>query len=201
MSLIVMEYLAPPFQTLRKGILAGQIYPNMARQITEFLSKSLFFTSALALKSVAFRAKRVEYHNPELCCATEQVIFMDAYYDAPSNAYLKPELNEDVKDLCADVAAKVAIGRLRSLFLSKCQALIHADFHTGSVMVTQNELYVIDSEFAFCGPMAFDIGKFIGNLLLTYYALDGHETDNQPRTTQQEWLLDSAIKVRIQRLR
>ena len=40
---------------------------------------------------------------------------------------------------------------------------------------------VIDCEFAFYGPMAFDIGKFIANLLLAYYAVDGHATPEQPR--------------------
>lgn len=195
MSLIVMEYLAPPFQTLRCGIMAGEIYHKMPKQVAEFLAKSLFYTSTLALKSDAFRAKLVEYSNPELCRATEQVIFMDAYYEAPTNAYLKPELNEVVSNLCKNINAKVAIGHLRNLFLSKPQALIHADFHTGSVMVTQEATYVIDGEFAFYGPMAFDIGKFIGNLLLAYYALDGHASDTNPRTEQQLWLLESVVKV------
>ena len=40
---------------------------------------------------------------------------------------------------------------------------------------------VIDCEFAFVGPMAFDIGKFIGNLLLAYFAADGHATPERPR--------------------
>jgi len=29
--------------------------------------------------------------------------------------------------------------------------------------------------------MAFDIGKFIANLLLAYFAVDGHATPEQPR--------------------
>ena len=195
MSLIVMEYLAPPFQSLRAGILAGKTYPMMPNQVAEFLAQSLFFTSALALKSDVYRAKVKEFHNPELCQATEQVIFMDAYYDAPTNAYLKPEFEHAAADLRNDIEAKVAIGRLRNAFLSKMQALIHSDFHTGSVMVKEDAMVVFDSEFAFYGPMAFDVGKFIGNLLLTFFALDGHSTTDLPREEQQEWILDSVIQV------
>lgn len=33
---------------------------------------------------------------------------------------------------------------------------------------------MIDPEFAYYGPMAFDVGKIIANLLLCFFALDGH---------------------------
>ena len=54
--------------------------------------------------------------------------------------------------------------------------MIHGDLHTGSIMVTATETRVIDPEFAFYGPMGFDIGAVIGNLLLAYFAQAGHET-------------------------
>ena len=38
------------------------------------------------------------------------------------------------------------------------EALIHGDLHTGSIMVTESETRVIDPEFAFYGPMGFDVG-------------------------------------------
>jgi hypothetical protein len=40
-------------------------------------------------------------------------------------------------------------------------------------MATQSTTFVIDPEFAFCGPMAFDVGKALGNLLLAFFAADG----------------------------
>lgn len=33
---------------------------------------------------------------------------------------------------------------------------------------------MIDPEFAYYGPMAFEVGKIIANLLLCFFALDGH---------------------------
>lgn len=41
-------------------------------------------------------------------------------------------------------------------------------------MVTRESTQVIDPEFAFYGPMGFDIGAFLGNLILAFFAQDGH---------------------------
>jgi 5-methylthioribose kinase len=41
--------------------------------------------------------------------------------------------------------------------------MCHGDLHAGSIMVTDTETRVIDPEFAFYGPMGFDIGMLIGN--------------------------------------
>ncbi len=46
------------------------------------------------------------------------------------------------------------------------QALIHGDLHTGSIMVNEQDTKVIDPEFAFYGPMGFDVGTLLANLLL-----------------------------------
>ena len=41
-------------------------------------------------------------------------------------------------------------------------------------MVTRESTQAIDPEFAFYGPMGFDIGAFLGNLILAYFSQDGH---------------------------
>ena len=78
--------------------------------------------------------------------------------------------------------------KLQAKFVERAQALLHGDMHTGSLMVTQDTTYAIDAEFAVYGPIAFDVGKFIANLLLAFFALDGHSTDAEPRTQQRAWL-------------
>lgn len=59
-------------------------------------------------------------------------------------------------------------------FCERSQALLHGDLHTGSVMVTHDSTQVIDPEFGFYGPMGFDTGAFLGNLILAYFSQDGH---------------------------
>ena len=59
--------------------------------------------------------------------------------------------------------------------MTSAEALIHGDLHTGSIMMTTEDTRVIDPEFAFIGPMGFDVGAVIGNLFLAYFAQGGHE--------------------------
>ena len=42
-------------------------------------------------------------------------------------------------------------------------------------MVTEDDTKVIDPEFAVMGPMGFDVGKLLGNLLLSFFSQRGHE--------------------------
>ena len=55
-------------------------------------------------------------------------------------------------------------------------------------MVTQDTTYAIDAEFAVYGPIAFDVGKFMANLLLAFFALDGHSSSGDTRSKQRDWL-------------
>ncbi|MXD18366.1 phosphotransferase, partial [Escherichia coli] len=74
-------------------------------------------------------------------------------------------------------------------FMTEAQALLHGDLHSGSIMVTDTDTKVIDPEFGFMGPMAFDIGNYIGNLLLAYFSRPGWDANEQRRADYQEWLL------------
>lgn len=73
-------------------------------------------------------------------------------------------------------------------FCEQHQALLHGDLHTGSLMVTASSTWMIDAEFAFYGPIAFDVCKLIANLLLAFLAADGHATADEPRTEQRRWM-------------
>ena len=56
-------------------------------------------------------------------------------------------------------------------------------------MVTDDDTRIIDPEFAFYGPMGFDLGAFLGNLLLNWYAQPGHATQPDDRVAYQDWVL------------
>lgn len=48
------------------------------------------------------------------------------------------------------------------------QALLHGDLHSGSIFANEMGIKVIDPEFAFYGPMGYDIGNVIGNLFFAW---------------------------------
>jgi 5-methylthioribose kinase len=56
-------------------------------------------------------------------------------------------------------------------------------------MVTDLDTRVIDPEFAFYGPMGFDIGAIIGNMLIAYLSQPGHEIAAGERRAYQAHLL------------
>jgi 5-methylthioribose kinase len=137
-----------------------------------------------------FRQMAKRFSNKELCGLTEQVIFTDPYYQAKNNKHTSPQLDAIVAEIQSNDALKAEATRMKAVFLSKQEALVHGDFHTGSLMVTEDSTFVIDPEFAFVGPIAFDVGKFIANLLMTYFAADGlSRQDGRDRTQQKAWLL------------
>jgi 5-methylthioribose kinase len=188
----IMERLSPHI-ILRHGLIAGHRYGNLARDIGEFIARACFFTSDFArpfeskMDAIALFAA-----NKPLLRISVDLIFADPYFVSARNRHTSPQLDEIVSAFRCDGPLKVAAARFGQKFLSETQALIHGDLHSGSVMVTESDSRVIDPEFAFYGPIGFDLGAFFGNLLLNWYSQPGHATPNDDRVAYQEWILQQA---------
>ena len=115
--------------------------------------------------------------NTELCKITEDLIFTDPYMVCSRNRWTSPQLDDVAAEIRGDAALKRAVSALKLKFLGEAQALLHGDLHTGSIMVTAEDTKVIDPEFAVMGPMGFDVGKLLGNLLMSHFSQRGHERD------------------------
>jgi len=189
---IVMERLAPHI-ILRQGLIAGQRYPHVARDIGEYVARACFFTSDLArpfeqkMDGIALFAR-----NQPLLRITMDLIFAEPYFAAERNRHTSPQLDAAVRALRVDGAVKTAAAGFGHKFLSCPQALIHGDLHSGSVMVTATDSRVIDPEFAFYGPIGFDLGAFFANLLLSWYSQPGHAAAADDRCAYRDWILDQA---------
>ena len=133
--------------------------------------------------------------NHALCKITEDLIFTDPYREAEQNRWTSPWLDATAAAFREDLDLHAAISRLKLKFLSAPEALIHGDLHTGSIMVTESETMVIDPEFAFYGPMGFDVGAVIGNLLMAYLASAGHERSPGDRRAFEAWVLETVENV------
>lgn len=195
MALIVMEYLSPHI-IMRRGMIDAVTYPCFSNHISTFMANTLFFTSDLALSAAEKKGKIAAFcGNTALCKITEDLIFTDPYRVADMNRWTSPQLDRIAAEFRDDGDLKVAVSRLKLRFLSSAEAMIHGDLHTGSVMVTESETKVIDPEFAFFGPMGFDVGAVIANLLLNYFSQDGHATAAGSRDAYAEWVLDTTEQV------
>ena len=175
LALVVME-LIEPHVIMRKGLIAGTLYPCFVGDIATFLARTLFFSSDLALPAAKKKEGIAAFAgNHALCKITEDLIFTDPYRVAEQNRWTQPWLDATAAAFREDLDLHAAISRLKLKFLNAPEALIHGDLHTGSIMVTEDSTVVIDPEFAFYGPMGFDIGAVIANLLMAYLASAGHE--------------------------
>ncbi|KAI0492534.1 hypothetical protein KFK09_026807 [Dendrobium nobile] len=189
-SLIAMRYLKPPHIILRKGLIAGIEYPLLAEHMSEFMARTLFFTSLLYRSTSEHKREVAEYcGNFELCRHTERVVFSDPYKISQYNHWTSPYLDQDAETIREDDILKLEVASLKSKFSERAQALIHGDLHTGSVMVTTDSTQVIDPEFSFYGPMGFDIGALVGNLILSFLSQDGHANNGKDRTAYKQWIL------------
>jgi len=195
-ALILMENLSPHV-VWRKALINRERHETAARVLGEFTAESLFRTSDLALPAAEKKAEIALFAgNTALCKITEDLVFTDPYFDHPMNSWTSPELDTTVRAVQADPQWKAAIQELKYMFLTRAEAMVHGDLHTGSIMVAKGadgaeDVRVIDPEFAFYGPMGFDCGALIANLLLSYFAQDGYDGR---ASLYQDWLLEQIEK-------
>ncbi|MFP1985654.1 S-methyl-5-thioribose kinase [Lonsdalea quercina] len=156
----------------RNELVAGHHYPQAASQLGEYLAQALFHTSDFYQPPHDKKAAVSRFTNPELCQITEDLFFTDPYIDHERNQF-EPELLPNVLALREDRALKRAVAALKHGFLAKAEALLHGDVHSGSIFVAEGKLKVIDAEFGFYGPIGFDVGSALGNLLLNYCGVPG----------------------------
>ncbi|NBG88367.1 S-methyl-5-thioribose kinase [Isachenkonia alkalipeptolytica] len=173
MSLIAMEDLYD-HENLRKGLLAAKVYPQLSEDITTFIARNTLLTSDLAMDPKEKKKSQREFVNPDMCDITEDLVFTEPFTDYKGRNVVLPENMEFVeRELYKDRDLHLEAGKLKEIFMNRGEALIHGDLHTGSIFVTEESTRVLDAEFAFYGPIAYDLGNFLGNLFfpMAYHRL------------------------------
>jgi 5-methylthioribose kinase len=188
MSLVIMEYLRE-LEIMRKPLVERKKFPCFVDHISTFMARSLFFTSDLYLTGVEKKELQAKFINPHMCKIQEDFVFTNPYMDSAENQW-NPEIDAEVQAVRANGELKLALAEMKESFMTHGQALIHSDLHTGSVMVNETDTRVIDPEFAFIGPMGFDVGAILENLVLNYLSHYAHTPDPDERADFQAYLLE-----------
>ena len=186
MKVIIMEDLYS-HEVLRNILIQGIKSKNIGSEVGSFLAKSLFFTSDLYLEQLKKKRLVKDFINPELCKITEDLVFTQPYYECEKNN-IDPWLMPKVKEIIGDEELKKSVAKLRYKFMNNSASLLHGDLHTGSIMVNKDGVKIIDGEFAFFGPMGFDIGAFIANIILNYLSQEVHMEEVDSRKEYKEYL-------------
>ena len=157
------------FKNLRKELAANRVYPHLAENISTFMADTLLPTTDLVLDR-AEKKKRVKFYtNPELCEITEDLVLTEPYDDFRGRNIITAGNEDFVREfLYEDQQLHAEVGKLRERFMNNAQALIHGDLHSGSIFANEEGIRVLDPEFAFYGPMGYDIGNVIGNLFFSW---------------------------------
>lgn len=187
---LVMERLSPHI-ILRQGLIEGKRYPHAAAAVGDYAARASFATSDLGA-TIEEKAEwaSVFAKNTSLLRITAEVVFTDPLGQSPRNRWTRPELDPLANAFRSDAALKIAVAEFGWRFLTEGQALIHGDLHTGSVMVTETDTRVMDPEFAILGPIGFDVGAFLANLVMNFLAQPGHATAADDRSDHADWVLD-----------
>jgi len=195
LAVMVMEDLSD-HKIWRGELINNVYYPQAAAQLGEYLAQTLFHTSDFFLHPHVKKAQVAQFINAEMCEITEDLFFTDPYHVHERNHY-PAELEADVAALRDDAALKLAVAALKHRFFSHAEALLHGDIHSGSIFVAEGSLKAIDAEFGYFGPIGFDIGTAIGNLLLNYCGLPGHMGIRDAAAAREQRLADIHTLWRI----
>jgi 5-methylthioribose kinase len=142
------------------------------------------------------KALASNYINPELCEITEDLVYTEPFNDNKKRNLVFPPNKEWIeKNIYSDEALRLEAAKLKFDFLTNAQALIHGDLHTGSIFIKPDSTKVIDPEFAFYGPIGYDTGNIIANLIFAWANADATISDPVERLDYCGWLEKTIVEV------
>lgn len=167
-AVIAMEDLREA-QVLRADLIAGKVDTSIAEQIGRFMGTVHSCTYIRNIDNTTGQHYRQQFANTTMQSITADYVFTFPYTEHETN-FWTPGLEIDVRRLKTDTDFLQQAENLKQIFLTAQQAVTHGDLHTGSVLVQNNTARVIDAEFAFYGPVGFDLGLYWANYLLSYFS-------------------------------
>ncbi|MEM6695969.1 MAG: S-methyl-5-thioribose kinase [Pseudomonadota bacterium] len=193
-ALLVMDYLAPPYVTLRQRLIAGEQVDGLAPFLGTFLARTGFRGSELSMDQADKQADAALFSRTvAVASLTQGDVFTEAYLPGEGAAHT-PGIEPVVKQLQSDPVLKQRAQEMLMRFVTNSETLLHGDLHTGSIMTTDKAARVIDPEFAQYGPFGFDLGMLVGHLLAAYFSQTAHR-DEAALKPYQDWILSTITEL------
>lgn len=162
---MVTEYLHG-YVLMRSALMSRRLQGTAA---VEEVARFMAVTHSATWIGTAGAERWGTVNNETMCGITADYVFSKPLDAADGTNRCSSGLTDVAAALRADAALCEGVLAMRSTFLMTKQCLVHGDLHTGSVMVPADggtgPAKVIDAEFAFFGPAAFDVGSFVANLV------------------------------------
>ncbi|MFI3621261.1 S-methyl-5-thioribose kinase [Vagococcus fluvialis] len=191
MAVLIMEDISA-FKNLRYELENQLIFPKFADDISTFLVQTLLSTTDLILKPQIKKERVQQFTNSDMCDISEDLVFTEPYNDYKNRNIISKENQKFVeKYLYQNEVLIGEVGKLRNNYMNNAQSLLHGDLHSGSIFINQEGMKVIDPEFAFYGPMGYDIGNVIGNLFFPLIKKEMYEGSSQ----FTQWLRETISQI------
>ena len=188
-KLLVMEDLGR-LCLLSESILERRRFPEVGKQLGEFLGKTSFYTSEFFLSLEEKQQMQNTFADGKTKPFWNHLFFQSAMLTPPLEA-VNPLVRGELAELCALSPVRREVERLQERYTWQRQCLIHSDLHTSNVFADERGIKVFDAEYATYGPVAFDLGRLLSSLILSYAALNAKdEVPEAEKKEYQEYLLD-----------
>ena len=185
-----MELLEPHI-IMRKGMIAGTLYPPLANHIATFMARTLYSPGTSPPAADKKKAMGAFSGNAALCKITEDLVFTDPYRVAEANRWTSPQLDAIAAECAPRTAQSARLGAQAQVPERSRGDDPRRPAH-GSVMVTETDTRAIDPEFAFYGPMGFDIGAVIANSSCPISRRPAMKPTAGGTRRVREWILETA---------
>jgi 5-methylthioribose kinase len=191
-AIVIMEDLSR-MNLLRFELTRQQQFPHLPAKLGGFLGKSAFYTSELYLNPVEKKRLAPALANPEFRVLFESFIFTDSFFGRKE---INPAVAADLAALLADEAVLLEVLKLKDIYATQTQALIHSDLHTSNICVNHREMKIFDAESAFFGPVAFDVGRLLANFALNYASWEGIDgVSPEAKAEYRQYLLAAIVEI------
>jgi 5-methylthioribose kinase len=164
MAILITEDMSP-MQVGRTALINGTESVRFIKDVAEFSAQTIFYTSDFYLDPMVKKGLNASLMNPGMRHMTEELVF-DHPFNFHETNYFEAGLKNDVLFLSQDQRLRKEVAKLKHKFMTKADALIHSDLHSGAIFVSEDKTVVFDTEFACFGPFGFDMAHFIANLFL-----------------------------------
>ena len=154
-----VSYLKPGRAQLAHNVMIG----GLAERVADFLADIHFYTTEFYLDTGEFRELGRRFVSTGMRAIMENWLFLR---DTPTHQC--PSLTQHFLPyiFADDIVVQSHI--LRHKYMNTTQAFIHSDIHTSNIFASDSQLKVIDMEYTFAGPVAYDLGYFLASLVSQY---------------------------------
>lgn len=192
-KLIAMEDLTG-YKVLRIALEKKMIFPSFGNSMAKFLYDTLFKTTDLVSDSKTKKNAVSELVNYDMCEISERLVFTEPYLNQQGlNSFAEENRRYVEENIYNNKKLHSEVAKLKLNFMTSSESMIHGDLHSGSIFINDEGIKVFDPEFAFYGPMGYDIGNIVASLLITAM-IDDFENHNKV-SDFSKWLKKSVIEI------